>query len=256
MSGGYEQPPFGQSVPQVADQQPGPPEIEDAVGWAWRRLWANAGPFLLMGLLALIPFGLLAGFGVSTAMSDPRSVGAGTGGTVLAIVMRGPGYAIGTLVVMAWSLLVGAFMWRGALKATVSPKVTLADFFDTTNLGRYLVAAIVLQVANYVLGMIPFAGTIAGIVLVALAMFFVEPLVLDQAMPLGQAIQTSWRTVFSGRNIGGLLLLGFIFGLIVIAGFLALVIGLIAVMPLSSLGMAYTYKRTLGLPVIPAPKAA
>ena len=250
-------PGYPQQYGYGASTGPRPPEIGDAVGWSWRRLWANPGPFLVMGALLVVPMiiftvvlsvGLLASLDVTSPDYTYSSMGNPTS-SFGAIFGLGAGYIFATLLFLVWSVLWQAFMLRGALKATVDQKVTLKDCFNTTNLGPVLLALFLMDIVQSALMQVPVLGSLAGLVLISLGMFFVPLLVLDQAMPLGQAIQTSWKTVFNKQNIGGLLLLGLIFALIASAGIIALGIGIIITIPLASLGQVYVYKRTLGLPV-------
>jgi len=210
-----------------------------------------------MGILLLIPIGIFI-FVVTVGLlrsGDYYTSGNydySTMGNPLSslgqILGLGAGYATATVLFMVWMFLWQAFTLRGALKATAAQKVTFKDCFDTTNLGRYLLAVLALNVVeNALTYFIPFLGLLASVV-VQLATFFVPLLVLDRATPLWEAVQTSWKTVFNSQNIGWLLLLGLIFTLIAVAGGI-FVIGLAITIPLVCLGQVYVYKRTLGLPV-------
>jgi len=189
----------------------------------------------------------LAGY-IRLLLSIDQTTGEGSVPDMVSWIMS---MSVGSLVLVVLGIFWQPLILRGALKACVQPTVSFRDFFDTTNLGRYIVAALAIGAIEFVAACIPFLGSI-GVIFLEYGFFFVPLLVFDQAMPLGQAIQTSWKTTYNGQNAGPLILLGLIFGLISSGGAMVLIVGMLITMPLVALGQVYTYKRTFGLPVLAA----
>jgi uncharacterized membrane protein len=99
-----------------------------------------------------------------------------------------------------------------------------------------------LSVIILLLGLVIFVLSIA----VYLTFFFVYPLIMEYDLGAWDAIKTSAKAGWS--NVGGLILLGLLQGLVALAGMLALCIGIIFVMPILQASNAVAYRQ-----VFPAP---
>ncbi|MFF3063154.1 hypothetical protein ACFVQ3_01235 [Oerskovia sp. NPDC057915] len=243
---GGQQPPY--PPPAGAYPPPGQPayagaapfSVGDAIGFGWKKFWANPGPWILAMLIFLlinVIFSWISG-GFNqfseyrtdgfTDTSMGAALGLGFVGTLLSIV--------GVII----SYLIAAFYSRGALDETQGRKPDVAAFFRIANVGNVLLAAFLVAVMTIV-------GTILCVlpgIAVAIFSAFVYYFTLDKEQDAITAIKSSWSLV--SKNFGSVfLLLLALFG-INILGFLVCLVGLLVTLPLSYIAVAYAYRRLVG----------
>lgn len=96
--------------------------------------------------------------------------------------------------------------------------------------GGFLIAAVVI-------GLVFTIGTI----ILRVSLYFAIPLIMDKKLGVMDAIKLSARAAW--KNIGGIILLAILEGLIALAGVLALCIGVLFVMPILFAANAFAYRQ-------------
>ncbi|QAY63060.1 hypothetical protein ET495_07170 [Xylanimonas allomyrinae] len=153
------------------------------------------------------------------------------------------GFAPGLVFLSFLGTLVGymlqVFAWNGALREADGVRPSLGSFFRAPHLGAALLTAVVLGIAATVVSYVPFGG-------LAWPLFTVFALLvtIDHGATAFGAIGTSFRLV--GKNFGSVFLLLLTLVGINIVGALALVVGLLVTIPLSTLAVAYAFRRITG----------
>lgn len=231
---GYGQQGYGQqgaSYPHQNNSAGFP--IGDAFSWGWNKFKDNAGAFIggmvIYGLILLIVTIIMSVvLGASAASGDGGLMALGFGGLILF-----------SLVVGALALAAGALFAKVALKVAAGQKLTLADFFDFSNLGQAIIVSLLIAVAN---GLLAWTG-IAGIIISFFTIFALY-FALDKNMGAIDAIKAS-ATLAMNNFVPTLLLLVFVM-LLGFVGALLLGVGLLITTPVSLLAIAWVYKRLIG----------
>lgn len=238
--GSFDQPASGETPPPYEGYQPpvgGPTPFSasEAIGYGWKKFRENAGPILLAALLLIVASAALSIIGRAVTGD-----GAGSGGMDL---------SIGALVFQLLSTLVGyifsAAIIRGALDVTEGKKFDLGSAFGTLPYGNVIITGLiisVLQLVGFILLIIP------GL-LVAFFTIFAMYFVVDKNQSPIEAITSSAKLVKD--HIGDTLLLVLLSLLVIVAGAIALCVGLLVALPVVILASAYAFKKFQGEPVAP-----
>lgn len=224
-------PPYGGSQPPVGGTTPF--SAADAIGYGWKKFRENAGPIILATVVLIAAYIVLSLIGRAVSGDDMGTTGFGfsLGGFLIQILTSLVGY------------IVGAALIRGAIDVTEGKKFDLAAAFGNLNYVNVIVTAFllsVLQTVGFILLVIP------GL-LVAFFTIFAMYFVVDKDQSPIDAIMSSFNLIKS--NAGDTVLLILLTIVVVIAGALALCIGLFVALPVVTLAWAYAYKRFLGEPV-------
>ena len=259
---GSLQPPndFGSTPPPPPPPPPGPPvgppgaadafSPPDAIAWAWRKFTENVGPILLAGLVALGIFLVVGVVGtILTTMlggETPRLGLDSAPGMGMGLTDQTPGLAEipSQLLQMVVGTAVSAVFAKAALEVADGQRFDLFAAFGKVNFVNVAILSVLVGVATiigFVLCILP------GIVVMFLTYLATYALVDGEGQSPIEAIKTSARLVSS--NVGASLLLAVLNFLVLIAGVLALCVGLFVAIPVTVLATAYAYRAFSGRPV-------
>jgi len=251
--GGGQQPPYPPSgaphpPPGGGYAAPGQPahaggpwfSVGDAIGFGWKRFWANPGPWILAALIFLVINALFSWIsGGFDNVTDYRASDLDDLNVVGALGLTFVGVLL-SIVGVVLSYLIAAFYSRGALDETQGRRPDVAAFFRISNVGNVLLAAFLVAVMTIV-------GTILCIlpgIAVAIFSAFVYYFALDKEQDAITAIKSSFSLV--SKNFGSVFLLLLALLGINIVGFLVCFVGLLVTIPLSYIAVAYAYRRLVG----------
>ena len=144
-----------------------------------------------------------------------------------------------TLVSWVISSVISMGLVNITLKFVDGKKPEFKDLYYITKLFNFILASIIrglIIVAGFIFFIIP------GIIL-SIKLQFVEYFIVDKKMDAVDSIKASWEITKGVK--WNLFLLGLLFGLINILGFLCLLIGLVITVPLSMVAEAYVYRKLL-----------
>ncbi|WP_082608889.1 hypothetical protein [Oerskovia sp. Root918] len=241
-AGGAYPPPGGAYPPpgQPAYAGAAPFAVGDAIGFGWKKFWANPWPWVLAALIFLLINTLFSWLtGGFEQFSDYR-----TDGFTDTNMFEAVGLSVGSVVLSIIGAIIGylitAFFTRGALDESQGRKPDVAAFFGIGNVVNVILAA-------FLVGIMAAVGTILCVLpglAVLLFSAFVYYFTLDKEQDAITAIKSSWSLV--AKNFGSVfLLLLALFG-INIVGALLCGIGLLVTLPLSYIAVAYAYRRLIG----------
>lgn len=197
---------------------------KEAFGVGWRATKDNFGFFLkivfVLGILYLaLPFVIEWTFGQNSPNKS----------AVLNL--------IASLVTYFFQIVVSIGLVRVTLKIVDGQKPNLSDLVIVEHIGKYIWA-------GFLYGLIVIGGTILLIVpgvIWSLKYQFYPYLIVDKRLRGRESIKESGR--MTKGNIGNLFLFALLAGLLNMAGFVALGIGLFATIPTTMIAMAYIYRK-------------
>ncbi len=205
----------------------------EAVGYGWRKFRENVGPILLATLLLLV---------VAIASSVLARVITGTdfGDNSFSI-----GGSISSIITNVVGFIIGAGITRGALDITEGRSFDIMSAFKRLNIVNVLVTSLfvaVLTALGFALLIIP------GIIVAFLTLFAIYFVVDKDTSPV-DSIKGSFN--LAKNNVGNMLVLILLSIVVMIAGFLALCVGIFVAIPVLAIAWAYAYKVFLGEPIAP-----
>lgn len=208
----------------------------DAIGYGWRKFQQNVGQILL-AILALIVFTvvveLIAGVITGSSFDDDGINEFSIGGSLFRIITLSGGF------------IASAFVIRGALDITEGKRFDIASAFKQLDILNVLLTSLLVAVITsigYALLWIP--GIIAQFLLLFAVYFAV-----DKGTNPIDSVKSSFNLVKD--NIGATIMLILLSIVVMIAGFIALCVGLLVALPVIAIAWAYAYKTLLGEPVAP-----
>ncbi|MGI9084563.1 MAG: hypothetical protein ACR2FE_04645 [Aeromicrobium sp.] len=246
---GSAPPPGGGQPPPAPPPPPPPPNAPggydqpfsapDAIGWGWRKFKENVGAILVAVLILFVASiaisfigSLVTGGGASAGMS----FGTGAEISIASILVN----IVTTLV----SIVIGAIIARAALDVVDGGSFDIGSALSRLNLVNVIVASLIVSVLT-VIGLVLLV--IPGIAVIFLTYFTTYFIVDDDAGSPVEAVKSSVRLVTS--NVGDSLLLALLNILVILAGVIALCVGLLVAYPVTVLATAYAYRRFRGQPV-------
>ncbi|MBB1041463.1 MULTISPECIES: hypothetical protein [unclassified Dietzia] len=191
----------------------------DAIGAGWQMFKNNPLPWVLVTLAMFLANGL------ASSISNSQSASVAFLGSILAIAV---------------SFLFQAFIIRGALLEVDGHKPEIGDFFKLQNFGAFVIAAILVAIATSI-GLILLI--IPGIV-IAFFLYWTLHFVVDRNMTAIDAMKSSVNAIKS--DAGNLFALAVLNILVVVAGFLALFVGLLIAIPVATLASVFAYRTITG----------
>ncbi|HEY6933352.1 MAG TPA: hypothetical protein VI452_08130 [Marmoricola sp.] len=233
-------PPPGQGYGGYGPPPSQPFSVGAAFGFGWRAFWRNAGPFVLVALLMWVVNAVLQGIG--TSLSGGGVSTSTVNGSTFSAGASGISFLFSILASVA-NVFFNAAMVRGALDVADGRPVSVGSMFERWNKGTVLVAALivaVLTIVGLVLCLLP------GVVFAFLA-WFTTFFIVDRGMPAWDGVKAS--VSFSSANVGPLLLCALLGFLVLVAGLLVCIVGLLAASPIVTLATAYAYRSLQGQPV-------
>ncbi|MFL0580519.1 hypothetical protein [Dietzia sp. 179-F 9C3 NHS] len=225
----YPNPGYGEPMPPGQLSQRGRISAPEVVGAAWRLFTGNPLPWILIVLISLLASGATSFLGQPIEF-DPETLETTT--NQLGIVS--------TLISFVVGLLVQAVTIRGALLEVDGHKPSIGDFFKLHNFGWFVVAAILVGIAVFV-GLF---ALLIGALVVSFFLYWTDLFVIDRNMTATDAMKSSFNAIKSDG--GNLLALAALNVLIVIAGALALFVGLFVAIPVATLASTYAYRVITG----------
>jgi uncharacterized membrane protein len=213
----------------------GPPgmavDIGASLSWAWQKFQQNAGPLIIVMLVAFV--GSIIASVVSFAL---RSSASGLFAFLLAT-------AVGSVLQFVVSGFLHLGVYQSALAIADGRPVEPGKMFTTDQLGNYLVATLLYGLmvgVGFLLCILP------GIVVAYLG--FLTPFyVLDQRMAPVDAIRASFKV--TSANVGALLGFAIVVFLVYIVGAIACLVGLLVTAPVALLAITYVFRQINGRPV-------
>ena len=236
------------SVPPPAGETPPPPppppsapggsaegfSATDAIGYGWAKFKDNVGP-ILVGVLIVI--------GVTIVVNILAGIVSGGGGSPFgpdAMEFSVAGF-LANLVSTAVSVVLSAVFARAALDVVDGRPFDFMGAFGRLNFVNVLITALLVAVVvtiGFILLVIP------GLVALFLTYFATLFVVDDDAESPVKAISDSVKLISS--NVGDALLLALLSVLVLIAGAIALLVGLVVAYPVTALASAYAYRKFRG----------
>lgn len=239
-----------------------PYSVGDAFNFGWKKFQENIGPWLLACLIAigvtLLLWVIYVGLLVPIVASNSTVIETSAGTT--RVVTDNSGNLLVSLLTVVFAVLAALLSWiimaqfvRGALGTTDRGRIELGIFFKKEYLGVVIVAAIILAVIQFVLGLIgllPILGWIIqfiGTIVVAFFTQFYAYFILDRQEASVQSLKSSFG--FVNNNLATIVVL-FLASLVALfIGALLCGIGLFVAIPVTVMAHAYTYRKLNGEPV-------
>jgi uncharacterized membrane protein len=242
---GSTEPPAGETPPSAPPPPPPPApggsaegfSAPDAIGWGWRKFTENVGP-ILIGVLIVIVVSIVVG--ILAGIVSGGGTTFGPGGATADFSIAG---LLANLVSTAVSIVLGAVFARAALDVVDGRAFDFPGAFGRINIVNVIIAAVLVSILvtiGFILLVIP------GIVALFLTYFTTLYIVDDDATSPVTAISDSVKLISS--NVGDALLLALLNVLVLIAGAIALLVGLVVAYPVTALASAYAYRRFRGQP--------
>jgi len=241
--GGYPPPPPpGGYPPAPGGYGAAPYSAPDAIGYGWRKFKENAGVMIAATLIVAVGAIVLGILGEVIAPSPSIVTNGGefdfeVGATIASLIVQTITGTIGYILF--------AMMAKGALDVVDGGSFDIGRAFGALDIPKVLLVGLLLSVITTV-GYL--ACVLPGLVF-SIFSFFTVYFVVDKAKEPVEAIGSSCTLV--GRNFGNSLLSGLLAGLVLIAGALLCLVGLLAAVPVVTLAGAYAYRRFQGQPVAP-----
>lgn len=247
----YNQPGSGQQPQQpFSPQQPYAPVPQgprgtvslDVIGEAWNLVKPSLGQWVIAMLIAG------AGFFLVSLVSNliqrpflPTGTGTGAGGAP----SIGAGFYLALIVAQVFSFVVNSILVAGLIRMAISHVRTgvanINEMFGVTSvIGPVLLGALLTGIITYV-GIL--FCIIPGII-AALGLAMTQPLIVDQQMSPVDAMKRSWEAM--KPHLGSFFVLGFVLGLLNMAGALACLVGLFVTYPISIVAIALVYRDLFG----------
>jgi uncharacterized membrane protein len=236
------------SVPPPEDAAPPPPpppppapegsaegfSAPDAIGYGWNKFKDNVGPMLVGVLIVIV---------ISIVVNIVAGIVSGNGGSAFGPNATDVSVAgiLASLVSTAVSVVLSAVFARAALDVVDGQPFDFMGAFGRLNFVNVLIAALLVSVVvtiGFILLVIP------GLVALFLTYFTTLFVVDDDAESPVKAITDSVKLI--GANVGDSLLLALLSVLVLIAGAIALLVGLFVAYPVTAVASAYAYRKFRG----------
>lgn len=250
--GAYPPPPPQAPPPGYpAAPVPGQINIGEALSYGWRKFSAAPLPFILVLLISAGASTVIWLVGITilgvVAAASTDSYGYASGGVLLVAIL---GIVIFALVMFV-ALVVNMGLTRASIDTVRGAPVSVGSAFRMDDFVQYLALEGILVgaylVLSVVLSFVPFLGSIVSFLVTLAAgvlMFFAPYLVLDKKMSAIEAIKASYAMAMS--NIGQVILVVLVVGLVAAAGAIVCGIGAFVTVPLAMIAGAYCYLALQG----------
>lgn len=233
--GGYGSPPpppegYGYGGPPAGTP---PYSVGNAMSYGWAKFQANAGQIVIAGVIVFLGAGVFWLLG--TVIQNVIVQGAGNGFLVSIFA---------SAIVSFFSFLayqvIGAGVIRGALGITEGRAFRFDEVLRTDQLGPVVITSLITSAIVFVGTLLCFLPGIIASFLMSFSLYFV----IDKEMAPVDAIKASVELVTN--NVGEALVWSLVAFVIVLVGAIACLVGLVAAIPVSIIGTAYTYKALTG----------
>lgn len=246
---GYGQDPYGQQPPYGQDpygqapygqgpyaQQPyaqpvGPFSPTQSFGWAWKQLTGNFALFLVLGLLAVVPSGVVEGY---------FSWNTGIDSDTFAVVLA-PLQLVASIVGSVVSFLFSVVAARAAVVAARGQRPTIGSAFEGVNWVQALIAGVLTSVILQVgLMLCVLPGLVA-------AFFLAYAASAVAARPEAEGIAALAESFkVASENVGHTLMLFLLCAVACLLGLAACCVGIVLAVPLVTFAITHTFLRLSG----------
>jgi hypothetical protein len=249
-SGDVAPPAYGVGQPGAE----GPYRPTEAISYGWRKFSASPATLLIpmivvfVGIVFVSVLVEILILGTFLATHECTRTGPGTQihtqcGPGFVTRLIGAGVAAALINLVAQVLAAG--LYKGATHVTDGRSFTLGELFDGWDKAQVVVASLIIAAATFV-------GTVLcylpGIVVGFLAQFTVL-FIVDKQLGAVDAIRASVKLVTD--NLGQTLVFYLLAIVVLIVGAILCGIGLLVAAPVALIGLAYTFRRLQGEPVVP-----
>ncbi len=239
--GGYPPPPPGGYPPAPGGYGGAPYSASDAIAYGWRKFKDNAGVMIAATLIVLVGTIVLGVISEVVAPSPALFTSDGfefeAGAMAASLVAQTITGTIGYILY--------AMMIKGALDVADGGKFDIGRAFGALNVAKVLVAGLLVSLATTIGTLLCVLPGLAFSIFAFFTLFFV----VDKGTDPIESIGASFTLV--GRNLGDGLLTGLLAILVIVAGALLCLVGLLAAFPIVTLAGAYAFRRFQGQPVAP-----
>jgi uncharacterized membrane protein len=214
----------------------------EAIAWGWKKFTENVGAVIL-AMLVMLAITLVVGL-VTTVLGGGLSAADPMHGP-LQFESAGAGQFLGQLLQSAVSILLGGVAAKAALEVTEGKPFDFFAAFGKVNLVQLIIASVLVGLASligFVLLIIP------GLIVVFLT-FLTTYAIVDDDKSAIDGIKHSVK--LASENVGDALLLLLFNLLVIVAGVIALCVGLIVAVPVTIFATAYAYRWFNGQPIAP-----
>ena len=231
-----------------------PYKATEAISYGWRKFKASPSTLLvpmLVVLVVLIAVGLLfvfvagGGFFGKTTCDTANINGQPNAecGQPFWRQLLGAGLGATILTLLGQVLLAG--IYRGATLVADGEDFSLGQLLEGFSKTHVILASIFISIATGIATVLCFLPGLLIAFLTSFTLFFI----VDQQLEAAEAIAESVKMVW--HNFGKVLLFAILAAIVLAIGFIVLIVGLLVAVPVVVFGMAYTYRRLQGLPVVP-----
>ncbi len=238
----------GSVPPPPPPPPPAPPaagqgfSAAEAIAWGWRKFTENTGA-VIIAVLVMIGVSIVLGF-LSTLLGGGFSTADPMSGP-LSFDSQGPGALLAQVLQTAVSIVLGGVAARAALDVTDGQPFDFFGAFGKVNIVQLIIAGLLVGIATTI-GF--FLLVIPGLIVVFLT-YFTTYAVVDGDTQAVDGIKRSVKLI--SENVGEALVLAILNILVIIAGAIALCVGLIVAIPVTIFATAYAYRAFNGQPIAP-----
>ncbi|MBV9515035.1 MAG: hypothetical protein JO280_13500, partial [Mycobacteriaceae bacterium] len=228
--------------------------VGEAFSWSWTKFTNNAAALIVPALVYLVAIGALVGitYGLAFGLaSDTGTTYQSYNGVQYSSTTTSFGAAsivvfiVGYVAVFVLAAAIQSAYISGLLEIADGHQVTIGTFFKFRNVGRVIVAGLIVGLLTAVgLALCVIPGIIVGFLL----MFTIVAL-LDRDLSPVDAAKNSYEV--TRNNLGDAVLAYVISLAIALVGEAVCFVGLIVAMPVVGLFQVYTYRRLSGRDVAP-----
>ncbi len=225
------------------------------MSWAWNKFTKNPAPLIVSMLVYGLVVGVIAGIvefsALGLAETSVSSYSADDAGFSYSynVTSLGPAsiaiLVLGYLVLLVVAATVSSAQYVGLLGIADGQPTTIGSFFKPRYIGPMILLTLIVGV---LVGIGSVFCVIPGLI-VALFAIFAHPILVDRNLSPIDSIKASIDIVKA--NVGQVILVWLVAGLIGAAGALACGVGVLVSAPVASLMVVYTYRRLSGGQVAP-----
>jgi uncharacterized membrane protein len=209
----------------------------EAIAWGWRKFTENVGAVIL-AMLAFFAITVAVGF-LTTLLGGGFSASSPMQGP-FQMESAGPGQVLAQILQSAVSIILGGVAAKAALEVTEGKPFDFFGAFGRVNLVQLVIAGVLVSIAT-VIGFILLI--IPGLIVVFLTYLTTYAIVDDDKSAI-DGIKHSVK--LTSDNVGDALLLALFNILVLIAGVIALCVGLVVAIPVTLFATAYAYRSFNG----------
>jgi uncharacterized membrane protein len=212
----------------------------EAIAWGWKKFTENVGA-VIIAMLTLLAITLIVGF-LGAALGGGFSAESPMQGP-LQFESAGVGQFLAQLIQSVVGVFLGGVAAKAALEVTEGKPFDFFGAFGKVNLVQLLIAGVLVGLATvigFVLLIIP------GLIVMFLT-YFTTYAIVDEGKSAIDGIKHSVKLI--SDNVGDSLVLAILNILVVIAGVIALCVGLLVAIPVTMFATAYAYRSFNGQPI-------